>query len=75
MNEQSGRQHHYYIEIAGPLDVQWQTWFDDLTIAHTAAGNTLLSGTIRDQAELFGVLKRINNLGLALLSVNRQMTE
>lgn len=73
MNKQADKQHKYSIKIAGHLDRRWQTWFEELTITPTADGHTLLSGPIRDQAELYGVLKRINNLGLTLISVNRQL--
>lgn len=75
MNEQSEKRFHCSIKIAGRLDSHWQTWFDDLAIAPTDDGNTLLSGPIRDQAQLYSVLKRINNLGLTLLLVERQMPE
>ncbi|MCB0153570.1 MAG: hypothetical protein KDF65_02150 [Anaerolineae bacterium] len=75
MNKQADTQHHYKIKIAGQLDIAWQTWFEGLTITPTPDGYTLLSGPIRDQADLYGVLKRINNLGLILVSVNRQMPD
>ena len=61
---------HYDIKIQGQLDTSWRTWFDDLDIRLTAEGLTLLSGAIVDQSALYGVLKKINNLGLALVSVN-----
>jgi hypothetical protein len=59
----------YHIEIKGHLDARWEDWFENLTIVHTEAGNTILTGKIADQAALHGVLKKINNLGLALISV------
>lgn len=59
----------YQIEIKGHLDTRWRDWFENLTITHTKAGNTLLTGEIADQAALHGVLKKINNLGLTLVSV------
>ena len=62
----------YHIKIEGHLDARWQEWFDGLTITRTADGHTLLSGPIHDQAALHGVLKKINNLGLTLISVNPQ---
>jgi hypothetical protein len=62
----------YHIKIKGHLDARWQEWFDGLTIISTADGHTLLSGPIHDQAALHGVLKKINNLGLTLISVNPQ---
>lgn len=75
MNEQADKQHNFQIKIAGQLDARWQTWFDELTIISTADGHTLLVGFVRDQAELYGVLKRINNLGLTLISVDRRMAD
>ena len=74
MNEQTDRPAHFSIKIAGPLEAHWQPWFEGLTISPTADGHTLLSGPICDQAELYGVLKRINNLGLTLISVNPQLS-
>jgi len=75
MNEPADKQQSYAIKIAGQLDARWQAWFDGLTITPTTDGDTLLSGPIRDQAELYGVLKRINNLGLILISVNPRMPD
>jgi len=73
MNERADTQSHYQIKIAGHLDARWQDWFDGLTVTSTADGDTILSGPIRDQAALHGVLKKINNLGLTLISVNPQI--
>ncbi|MCA9943839.1 MAG: hypothetical protein KC449_10175 [Anaerolineales bacterium] len=70
MNDSLGKQNRYEITFAGHLDERWQTWFEDFTISHTADGRTVLTGPIRDQAALHGVLKKINNLGLTLISVN-----
>jgi hypothetical protein len=62
----------YKIVIKGHLDAQWRDWFDDLSLELTDDGNTALSGAIVDQAALHGVLKKINNLGLTLISVTPQ---
>ena len=70
MTDNIDRPTHYEIKIHGQLDAQWQAWFDDLQITCTCDGDTILSGAIVDQAALYGVLKRINNLGLKLISVN-----
>ncbi len=72
VNESADKPTGYDIVIMDQLDDRWQTWFDDLTVCRTAAGQTKLSGPIRDQAALHGVLKKINNLGLTLISVNPQ---
>ena len=61
---------HYQIIVAGQLDGRWHTWFDELTLTTTADGNTMLSGSISDQPALHGTLKKINNLGLTLISIN-----
>ena len=63
---------HYHIKIKGHLDTRWQDWFDGLTFTLTDDGHTILSGIIVDQAALHGVLKKIRNLGLTLISVNPQ---
>jgi hypothetical protein len=70
MNDSTGKHSQYEIEIEGHLDDRWQAWFEEFTISRTADGRTVLIGPIRDQAALHGVLKKINNLGLTLISVN-----
>ena len=70
MNDSTGKQSQYEIEIEGHLDDRWQEWFEGFTLMHTADGRTVLTGPIRDQAALHGMLKKINNLGLTLISVN-----
>ena len=59
----------YEIMLKGHLRVQWSDWFENMTITYTAEDNTVLRGEIADQAALHGVLKKINSLGLVLLSV------
>ncbi|MGD8462271.1 MAG: hypothetical protein PVI09_00260 [Anaerolineae bacterium] len=61
----------YKIEVQGHLDPSWSTWLDDLTIEPLANGGTLLTGTVRDQAALHGLLHKIRDLGLLLLSLER----
>ena len=70
MNDSTGKHSQYEIEIEGYLDDRWQEWFEGFTLTRTADGRTFLTGPIRDQAALHGVLKKINNLGLTLISVN-----
>jgi hypothetical protein len=57
------------IRIRGWLDPTWSGWFGDLRITRLAGGDTELSGSLPDQAALHGVLARIRDLGLVLLSV------
>ena len=57
----------YQIRIKGLLDPSWQDWLAGLQMTYEPSGNTLLSGSLPDQAALFGVLLKIRNLGLTLL--------
>ncbi len=61
----------YQIRIEGHLDQQWTDWFDGLTISLEEDGDTLLTGPVMDQAALHGLLKKVRDLGMTLLSVNR----
>lgn len=65
----------YQIKLKGHLDGQWVEWFGGLTIAQEANGDTLLAGPIVDQAALFGLLKKVRDLGLPLLAVYCVQTE
>jgi hypothetical protein len=59
----------YEIRIKGHLDKHWAAWFEGLTITLEEDGDTLLTGPIVDQAALHGLLKKVRDLGLPLLSV------
>jgi hypothetical protein len=59
------------IRVKGRIDEHWSTWFGDLAIAHTDQDETILTGFVADQATLYGVLTRLRDLGLPLLSVNQ----
>jgi len=61
---------YYEIRLKGHLEARWEQWFDGLTIILEENGNTLLSGPLADQAALHGILKKVRDLGLTLLSVN-----
>jgi hypothetical protein len=61
----------YQIKIKGHLDPRWSDWFDGLTIKHQPNGETLLTGPVADQPALFGLLLKIRDLNLTLLSLNR----
>jgi hypothetical protein len=62
----------YEFKVAQSLSDQWAAWFDGLDLARDDQGNTLLSGPIVDQAALHGVLTKIRDLNLVLLSVMRR---
>lgn len=61
----------YEIRLQGHLNQQWAEWLDPLVIAHAPHGETLLTGPIRDQAELYGLLLKLRDLNLTLIAVNR----
>jgi len=61
----------YQIRVKGTLDQSWSDWFDSFTITQQN-GETLLEGQVIDQAALHGILAKINDLGLAILSVERR---
>jgi hypothetical protein len=61
----------YEIRVEGRLGVDWSSWFDGLTVQALPNGETLLRGPVADQAALHGILVRIRNLGLPLVSVQR----
>jgi len=65
----------YEIRLAGHLDARWAAWFDGLAVRHESDGTTLISGPIADQAALHGLLQRVRDLGLPLVSVTRDGTD
>lgn len=66
---------HYQIRIKGHLDERWMRWFEGFTVLQQPDSETLISGTMIDQAALFGVLNRIRDLGLELISVQQSISE
>lgn len=60
---------HYEIRIEGYLDAGWSEWLAGLTLTHLEGGVTLLTGSLPDQAALHGLLERIRDLNLTLISM------
>ena len=60
----------YRLRVEGHLDQRWSAWFDDLTLTRESDGTTSLSGAVTDQAELHGLLMKIRDLGITLISVD-----
>jgi hypothetical protein len=61
----------YEIRLRGHLDAHWTAWFDGSTVSRESGGTTVISGSIADQAALHGLLQRVRDLGLPLVSVQR----
>jgi hypothetical protein len=59
----------YRLQVEGHLDRHWSSWFGDLTLTHEDDGTTTLAGPIADQAQLHGLLTKIRDLGVTLISV------
>ena len=60
----------YEIRIGGHLDIQrWTEWFEDVTITLTECGDTILTGPVSDQAALYGLLRKVRDLGMPLISI------
>jgi hypothetical protein len=66
----SGQPAIYQIRIKGHLGRQWKDWFEGLSITLEEDGDTLLTGQLVDQAALHGLLKKVRDLGMPLISVN-----
>ena len=60
----------YQIRIKGHLSHQWTEWFEGMTIILEDCGDTLLTGPVVDQAALHGLIKKVRDLGMRLISVN-----
>jgi hypothetical protein len=64
--------HVYEIRVEGHLADRWSDWFEGLTIRNDPDGEVILTGPLTDQAALFGVLTKIHDLNLVLISVRRR---
>lgn len=60
----------YQIKIKSHLSSDWTDWFEGLTITPEEDGDTLLTGPVIDQAALYGLIKKVRDLGMTLISVN-----
>jgi hypothetical protein len=65
----------YQIRIKGHLDRRWTEWFGNVTITLEDNGETLLTCPVADQAALYGLLRKVRDLGLPLISVTRAQTD
>ena len=61
----------YAIRVGGHLDARWASWFDGFSLTNQPDGTALLEGTVADQAVLHGLLQRVRDVGIPLISVQR----
>jgi len=61
----------YEVRLTGHLETHWAAWFDGLTVRRESDGTTVISGQVADQAALHGLLQRVRDLGLPLVSVTQ----
>lgn len=71
MKTTQNQKNYYEIRVAGHLSEQWVDWFEDMTITPADNGDTLITGSVIDQSALHGLLKKVRDLGLPLVSVNQ----
>jgi hypothetical protein len=75
MSEISTGNHHeagqYEIRLKGHLDIRWATWFDGLSLTNESDGTTIIHGLVADQAALHGLLQKVRDAGLPLVSVTQ----
>ena len=69
--QSTANQEQYQILIKGHLPESWSDWLDGVSLTQQPDGNTMISGAFPDQAALFGLLWRIRDLGLPLISVHK----
>ncbi len=72
--ERSDQPATYQVKLKGHLDAQWSHWFSGLTVTLAGNGQTVLTGRVADQAALHGLLKKVRDLGMPLISVNLVQT-
>ncbi|MFC7643251.1 hypothetical protein ACFQX6_22225 [Streptosporangium lutulentum] len=61
----------YEIRLRGHLDARWAAWFDGMSLTNASNGTTVISGPVLDQAALYGLLQKVRDVGLPLVSVTQ----
>jgi hypothetical protein len=69
MRQKTRKPEEYEIHIQGHLDPQWSDWFENMTLTHNPDGTTTLAGPVVDQAALYGLLDKLRDLAVPLISV------
>ncbi len=74
-DEKENRPVKYVIHVKNHLDTHWERWFEGMTITHMDDGITILSGELADQSALYGLLEKIHNMNLSLVSFQKVESE
>lgn len=61
----------YEIRVSGHLAARWAAWFDGMTLTRKDDGTTVIHGTVADQSALHGLLRKLNDIGVPLISIHR----
>lgn len=57
------------VRIEGQIDRQWTDWLDGFTLTHTQQGETILTGTVKDQAAFYGLISKLRDLGIRIIAI------
>ena len=71
IDDDYGEARRYEIRLKGHLDTRWAAWFDGLSLSHESDGTTVIRGPVADQAALHGLLQKVRDVGMPLVSVTR----
>ena len=66
---------HVELRVEGQLDPKWAEWLEGLTITHAGNTETVLAGSVKDQAELYGLIAKLRDIGMKLISVQSTATD
>lgn len=70
-NNTDGASAQYVIRVKGHLDARWVTWFDGMSLRNESDGTTTIRSTVVDQAALHGLLQRLRDVGIPLISLTQ----
>lgn len=75
LNSNQARIQRFEIRVKEHIDRDWSDWFEDISVTYTASGESVLTGSVLDQSALYGLLARIRDLNLTLISVNQALAD
>jgi hypothetical protein len=75
MDDTGAKMQQAEIRVAGQLDAKWAEWFEGFALTYTETGETILTGCVSDQAAFYGLLAKLRDLGVKLVSVNLDLPD